>query len=289
MWSGTRGRQDSSKVMVRSGCTRLDPFLALLLVALFGARIAPHEPIYFVLEHGDDPRPFDPGLVFPFGSDILGRDLFSVVLAGAGATLAMVVAGGLARVAAGLALAIVGALWRPSRATVDVLGALASAVPATIVALLIVKVFVKTDTTIFVFVGALLVTGWAGPYRVIRTELDRLAQLPFTESASALGVRRLPLVLRHHVPHLVPLLAMNMSQQIVASLVLLAELGVLGVVVGPSRSIDVTESLSRVHFVGPNQAAISEFSDWGGLLAGSTARSVDSLWVTRWLFLIPGV
>src|SRR5207302_6891920 len=81
----------------------------------------------------------------------------------------------------------------------------------------------------------------------------------------------------------------NASQQIVASLVLLAELGVLGVVVGPSRSIDVTESLSRVHFVGPNLAAISEFSDWGALLAGATARSVDSLWVTRWLFLIPGV
>src|SRR5207237_716964 len=88
-----------------------------------------------------------------------------------------------------------------------------------------VRVFVKTDTTIFVFVGALLVTGWAGPYRVIRAELDRLAEQPFTESASALGVRRLPLVLRHHIPHLVPLLAMNASQQIVASLVLLAALG----------------------------------------------------------------
>src|SRR5437762_2871666 len=151
-------------------------FFALLFVALFGERLAPHEPIYFVLEHGDDPRPFDPGLVFPFGSDVLGRDLFSVVLAGAGATLAMVVAGGLARVGAGLGLAIVGALWRPSRATVDVLGALASAVPAAIVALLIVKGFVTTDTTVLVFVGALLVTGWAGPYRVIRVELDRLAQ-----------------------------------------------------------------------------------------------------------------
>ena len=50
-------------------------FLALLFVALFGGRIAPYEPIYFVVEHGSDPRPYDPGLVFPFGSDVLGRDL----------------------------------------------------------------------------------------------------------------------------------------------------------------------------------------------------------------------
>ena len=65
--------------------TRRDPwtyigvfaFFALLFVALFGERIAPHEAIFFVPEHGRDPRPYDPGLVFLFGSDILGRDLLS--------------------------------------------------------------------------------------------------------------------------------------------------------------------------------------------------------------------
>jgi len=49
-------------------------FLGLLIVALLGARLAPHESVYFVIQHGTDPRPYDPGLVFPFGSDILGRD-----------------------------------------------------------------------------------------------------------------------------------------------------------------------------------------------------------------------
>src|SRR5688572_4060605 len=76
--------------------------LALVFVALFGERIAPHEPIYFVVEHGAEPRPYEPGLVFPFGSDVLGRDLLSLVLAGARATLTIVVLAGFARVAAGL-------------------------------------------------------------------------------------------------------------------------------------------------------------------------------------------
>jgi hypothetical protein len=162
-------------------------------------------------------------------------------------------------------------------------------VPATLVALLVVKVFVKEDTGLAVFVAALLATGWAGPYRVFRVELDRLASQAFTESANALGVRRAAIVMRHHLPHLVPLVAMNASQQIVASLVLLAELGVLGIFVGASRAINVAESLSKVRTGPPVGAQISELSEWGGLLANSSARSIDSLWVTRWLFLVPGV
>lgn len=264
-------------------------FFALLFVALFGDRIAPHESIYYVIDHGDDPRPFDPGLVFPFGSDVLGRDLFSVVLAGARATLVIVVAGGIARVLAGLALSMAMASSRRLGLGFDALAALASAVPATLVALLLVKVFVRSDTNLAVFVLALLVTGWAGPYRVFRAELDRLATQAFTESARALGVRRLSVLSRHHLPHLVPLVAMSAAQQTVASLVLLAELGVLGVFVGATRTIDVSESMAKIRTGVPVQAQISELSEWGGLLANSSSRTVDSLWVTRWLFLVPGI
>src|SRR5438132_1831030 len=90
-------------------------FFALIVVALFGERIAPHEPIYFVVEHGRDPRPYDPGVVFPFGSDVLGRDLFSLVLTGARASLTIVLFGGVARVAAGVGLALIGSLSAAAR------------------------------------------------------------------------------------------------------------------------------------------------------------------------------
>jgi len=156
------------------------------------------------------------------------------------------------------------------------------------VALLAVKVLVRADTSVLLFVGALLVTGWAGPYRVIRAELDRLAHMPFTQSATALGVRRSAIFSRHHLPHLVPLVAMNMSQQVVASLVLLAELGVLGVFVGSTRMIDITESLSIVRTsFGVGSASVADPPEWGGLLAN--ARTIESLWTTRWLFLVPGI
>jgi peptide/nickel transport system permease protein len=266
-------------------------FFGLLLLALFGERLAPHESIYFVPVHGDDPRPYDPGLVFPLGSDVLGRDLFSLVLAGAGTTLTIVLLAGASRVLAGVLVAAVASLWRPTRVAIESSAVLVSAVPATLVALVLVKMLVKTgDASVGLFIGALLLTGWAGPYRVIRAELDRLALMPFTQGAQAIGASRSRLLWRHHVPHLVPVVAINFSQQVVASLVLVAELGVLGVFVGITRFIDIAESLpglAGLRSGAVSAAQISAAPEWGGLLSG--ARTVESLWTTRWLILLPGV
>ena len=264
----------------------LAAFFALIFVALFGERIAPNEQIYFVIEHGRDPRPFEPGIVFPLGSDVLGRDLFSVVLAGARATLTIVAVAGFARVAAGVLVAAVSAWWGPLRIAVETVADVAAAVPATLVAVLLIKAFVRTDTTIPLVVGTLLLVGWAGPYRVLRSEVDRLARAPFTEGAQVIGVSRLRLFWRHHLPHLIPIMAINLSQQVVASLVLLAELGVLGVVLSAVRFLDVSDSLSIIRTGPPMSALIPEIPEWGALL--SSARSTEILWATRWVIFIPG-
>jgi peptide/nickel transport system permease protein len=262
-------------------------FFGLVFFALFGERIAPHEAIYFVPEHGSDPRPYDPGIVFPFGSDVLGRDLFSVVLAGARATLTIIVLSGAARVVAGALIAAVNSWWRPTRFATESLAELAGAVPATLVALVLVKVFLQADPTILVVTGALLVTGWAGPYRVIRAEVDRLGAMGYTQGAIAVGVGRWRLLWRHHLPHLAPVLAVNLSQQIVASLVLVAELGVLSVFIGATRYINLEESLTRAAIREVPAALIADPPEWGGILAN--ARTIESLWTTRWLVLVPGV
>ncbi|MDQ2950866.1 MAG: ABC transporter permease subunit, partial [Chloroflexota bacterium] len=261
-------------------------FFGLLFLALFGERIAPYEQIYYVVEHGRDPRPFDPGVVFPLGSDVLGRDLFSVVLAGARATLTIVVLGGLARVLSGLVVAALGMWWSPFRLLTETLADFVGAVPATLVAVIVIKAFVKVDTTIPVVIGALLLVGWAGPYRVIRAEGDRLARMPFTEGARAMGATRWRLLWRHHLPHLAPVIATNLSQQIVAALVLMAELGVVGVVLSTVRSIDVQESLSIIRTGPPNQALVPDTPEWGAML--SSARTVEILWATRWIIFVPG-
>ncbi len=261
-------------------------FFTLIIAALFGERIAPNESIYFVVEHGRDPRPYDPGIVFPFGSDVLGRDLFSLVLAGARATLTIVLIAGTARVVAGVLVAAVGSWSRPTRVLTETIADFVAAIPATLVAVLLVRAFVRADTTIPIIVGALLLVGWAGPYRVIRAEVDRLTRAQFSEGARAMGATRWRLFWRHHLPHLLPVIATNLSQQVVASLVLVAELGVLGVIVSAVRSLNIEESLSVVR-IGPlNSALIPDIPEWGAML--SSARTTEILWTTRWMIFVPG-
>ncbi|MEP6694272.1 MAG: ABC transporter permease subunit [Chloroflexota bacterium] len=277
---------------------RIDPwfviglvaFFLLLFVALFGERIAPYEAIYFVVSRGDLQRPFAPGEVYPLGSDVLGRDLLSLVLAGARATLLIAIVAGLARVFTGLAIAVIASWWRPLRTVCDAAAELISAVPATLVAVVIVLVLVRGDAQIPIFIAALLVTGWAGPYRVARAELVRLRASAFSESALALGVRRLSLFARHHFPHLVPILAVSTAQQAVASLVAVAELGVLGIFVGATKFVNIRESVGAFSFLRTTDVGalwISEIPEWGGLLANG--RGVQNLWTTRWVILVPGV
>ncbi|HEY8655943.1 MAG TPA: ABC transporter permease [Candidatus Limnocylindria bacterium] len=274
---------------------RIDPWLAvglaiasvLLFVGVYGERIAPNEPFYLLVNApGGDVRPLPPGRPFLFGSDALGRDLFSLVLAGARTTLAIVVLAGLARLAVGFLLAVTGSWSHTARLALDGLADLVSAVPSTIVAVFFVLAFGQQGAPAAVFVGALLVTGWAGPYRVLRAELGRLRVAQFTQGARALGVRRREVLLRHHLPHLVPVLAVSASQQIATALVALAELGVIGIFVGPRRAIDLAEAMAVV----PNGArtgfGVPDVPEWGGLLA--LGRGIENLYVTRWAFLVPG-
>src|SRR5438874_2586691 len=159
-------------------------------------------------------------------------------------------------------------------------------IAATLVAVLLVKAFVGTYTSVPILVGAVLVIGWAGPYRVIRAEVDRLTRAPFSEGARAMGATRWRLFWRHQLPHLLPVIATNFSQQVVASLVLVAELGVLGVLVSAVRSLDVVESLSVVRIGPPNFALVPDVPEWGAML--SSAGTTEILWATRWVIFVPG-
>jgi len=275
---------------------RLDPWLLaglilcglLLFIATYGDRIAPHEAIFLMINGPvGTARPLPPGQPFVFGSDAVGRDLFSLVLVGARTTLFIVVLAGMARLLAGLALAVLASWVRPLRLLIDGAADIVSAVPSTIVAVIAVLVFSRQGAPAIVFVAALLITGWAGPYRLIRAELARLRSAPYTEGAIALGVDRRELFVRDHLPHLVPVMGLSASQQIAAALIALAELGVIGIFVGPTRSLNVLEAMRVLANGVATTFPVADLPEWGGLLA--LARSRQDLYVTRWAFLVPGV
>jgi peptide/nickel transport system permease protein len=248
-------------------------FGLLVGLALFGERLAPYDPFFVILDLGRQPPPYPPGGPFALGADTSGRDLLSLILHGARITLTIAAAAGIGRVLLGLVLATLGSQSSPVRRLLDGTSEVASALPVTLVAVLAVLALGGPDLRALTFLTAIVLTGWPGPYRVARAELRRLATAPFTESAHALGLRGRAILARHHLPHLTPLLAMSVSQQMTASLVALAELGVFAIFIGQVRAV--------------GRGVASDVPEWGGLLAN--ARSVENLYTTRWVFLVPGI
>ena len=82
-------------------------------------------------------------------------------------------------------------------------------------------------------------------------------------------------------------MGLSASQQIAAALIALAELGVIGIFVGPTRLLNVAEAMRVLPVGALTSFSVADLPEWGGLLA--LARSRQDLYVTRWAFLVPGV
>lgn len=194
----------------------------LLLAAVWPSLIAPGSPTATDARAGTLP----PGAEHWFGTDRSGRDVFTRVVHGAGASLGLgigatafaLVVGGLLGALAGLAPRRVdGVLAR----AVDVLMAL----PEFLVALLLIAILGPGTGSVLIAVALAAVPAYA---RVARVRTQQLARSAFVESALVLGQRPWRRVLRHVVPNLLgPLLTMA-ALGLGTAIVSAAGLGFLG-------------------------------------------------------------
>jgi peptide/nickel transport system permease protein len=193
--------------------------LGFVILAIAGQAIAPKDPLYQDLFRISEP----PSADYWFGTDELGRDLFSRILSGARtallvATLVTVISAGL-----GAAIGVVsaysggwvdGALMR----TADLLLAfppflLAAFLNATLrppVANWMedlgqrtgIGLFANREVVDFVVVfGSLAVISWSGYARLIRGQVLSLREREFVEAARAIGAPTKTILLRHVLPN----------------------------------------------------------------------------------------
>ncbi|HEY6270679.1 MAG TPA: ABC transporter permease [Terriglobales bacterium] len=169
-----------------------------VILALFAPWIAPQDPARIDLPSRLEP----PSLSHWFGSDELGRDIFSRVIFGARISMlvgASVVMGSLA---IGL---IVGSIagyyrgWADKLFSVVLMNAFLS-FPGILLAIAFVAFL---GPGIFNLIFALCLGGWVGYARLVRAQVLVVREKEFVEAARALGAGDWRIITRHIIPNII--------------------------------------------------------------------------------------
>lgn len=155
------------------------------------------------------PHPSSPSLKHPLGTDTLGRDVLSILMAATAPSLQMALTAALVAAAFGTS---VGALSAYFGGTVDAffthLADIALLMPAPIIMVIIGFVL---DIGPFKF-GLLygILVGIGGVAIVLRSHALTIVNKSFIDAAKVSGGGSLHIITRHLIPHLLPLAAVNM-------------------------------------------------------------------------------
>ncbi|HOQ97190.1 MAG TPA: ABC transporter permease subunit [Anaerolineae bacterium] len=254
-------------------------------LALFGEQLTAANPYQtnniMTIEGKTGGPPFAPSSVFPWGSDIVGRDMQALVLAGAKQTLALALAATLARVLLGTVLGLLAGWWRGGwfERLVNGMVAVWAAFPVTLFAMIAVLAL-GIEQGMGVFVAALCIVGWGEIAQYVRAQVIGIKPKLYIEAARSVGARPNRILTWHVLPQLlVPLLVLAVLEM-GGMLMLLAELGFLNIFLGGGFKVE----LLGTGLSGPSYH-FSDVPEWGALLA-----NVRNWWRSYpWLAWSPGL
>lgn len=204
----------------------------IVLAALFAPWIAPYNPDeQFFDGLTIEGAPLPPDGKFWFGTDLVGRDLFSRILYGAQTSLIIgLIANGVAVLIGAVVGITAGYLRGPMSAVLMRFTDLMMAFPALLLAIVLAAIF-RPSLLIVALVIAMV--NWVQIARVLYTETRSLAERDFIEAERALGASGLRILTRHIFPHLVSTIVVYATLGIATTVLLEATLSFLGIGVQP--------------------------------------------------------
>lgn len=169
--------------------------IVLVLTALFAPAIAP----YSITERFSGHFREGPSMDHYFGTDTIGRDVFSRVVFGARVSLKIgIVATSIALVIGLFLGAISGFFGGVADTLIMRLTDVFLAIPYIVLAVAIASVLGHSVNTVILVLGF---TGWLGICRIVRSSFLSLKQLEYVEAATALGYSKWRVMFRHILPN----------------------------------------------------------------------------------------
>jgi ABC-type dipeptide/oligopeptide/nickel transport system permease subunit len=166
----------------------------LLLAAIFAPLITP----YSITERSQSFRA-PPSSDHWFGTDAIGRDVYSRVVFGARVSLRIGILATVISLFIGVTLGAMAGFfgsWTDTAITrlVDVF----LAIPYVVLAVAIATVFGRSENAVILVLG---LTGWLAMTRIVRASFLSLRNLEYIEAARALGFSRARIMFRHILPN----------------------------------------------------------------------------------------
>ena len=207
----------------------------IILIVLFGAMavcsvIPPWiDPMYRPMT-GVDPDILSstgPSLRHWLGTDFMGRDIFSQLLAGARIAFMVGVSAAFMTVVLGTAIGMTaGYMGRFVDTLLMRLADIVMVMPTLLFVLMLSALFGQLNIwTIVLIIGLFR---WPGVSRVIRSQTLSLKQRPFIEAARVAGASHLRIIFRHIMPNVLPLSFLYMTFRVTSAITIEAALAFLG-------------------------------------------------------------
>ncbi|WP_417508374.1 ABC transporter permease [Microbacterium sp.] len=239
----------------------------IALVALISLFWTPFNPLEAAVRNRWAP-PSWPHLL---GTDGTGRDILSLIMAGARTTVFVSVGSGIVATVVGIALAALGALtFRWMRETVAVLVDILIAFPVLIIAMMISSVW---GGSLWVVIWAVGIGFGVNIARVTRPELRRVQKSDFVLAGRASGLTTSQNLVRHLLPNVAPVFIVQLSWSMAVAVLAEAGLSYLGFgasVTEPSWGILLAD-LQR--YIGIHPLSVV----WPGLAITITVLSLNLL------------
>jgi peptide/nickel transport system permease protein len=198
----------------------------LILVAVFADFIAP----YSITDRASGQYRQGPSADHWFGTDIIGRDVFSRVVYGARVSLRIGILSTTLAMTIGVMLgAFAGFVGRWPESLIMRITDIFLAIPYIVLAIAVATVFGRSENSVIVVLG---LTGWLAICRIVRASFLQLKQQEYVEAAQALGYRSGRIMFRHILPNSLQPIIVFGTIAIGSTILAEAALSFLGV--GPS-------------------------------------------------------
>lgn len=178
--------------------------------------------------------PLEPSEEYPWGTDIYGRDMKSLIFYGSKLTLTIALLITIGRFAISLPLAILAGYGnRAANWVIKQFSVIFSAFPLIIITMLLSRLLFMRDIfkeTIPIVGFSLIFFGWSRLANLLKNKVEEILSLDFIEGEIAIGKNKLEIALQNLIPHLIPSMVVLFFLEIAQALLILSQIGVFGLI-----------------------------------------------------------